>query len=102
MAVLSNNTRYPVTMKFNRVVTNVGNDKSVYRAHLENIPTGMRISVKPRILTFTRKHQNRSFVVSVMLDKIDGEYPIPTVFGFLKWIDQDSHIVSSPIVAIKY
>ncbi|KAL4600537.1 hypothetical protein ACB092_11G206000 [Castanea dentata] len=93
---------YPVTMKFNRVVTNVGNDKSVYRSHLENIPTGMRISVKPRILTFTRKHQNRSFVVSVVLDKLDGEYPIPTVFGFLKWIDQDSHIVSSPIVAIKY
>nr|XP_023917440.1 subtilisin-like protease SBT1.6 isoform X1 [Quercus suber]XP_023917441.1 subtilisin-like protease SBT1.6 isoform X2 [Quercus suber] len=102
MAVLSNKTRYPVTMKFNRVVTNVGSDKSVYRAHLENIPTGMRITVKPRILTFTRKHQNRSFVVSVVLDKLDGEYPIPTVFGFLKWIDQDSHIVSSPIVAIKY
>jgi len=102
MAVLSNRTRYPVTMKFNRVVTNVGNDKSVYRAHLENIPTGMRISVKPRILTFTRKRQNRSFVVSVVLDKIDRKFPIPTVFGFLKWIDQDSHIVSSPIVAIKY
>ncbi|KAM3733600.1 hypothetical protein ACB098_11G149000 [Castanea mollissima] len=102
MAVLSNKTRYPVTMKFNRVVTNVANDKSVYRSHLENIPTGMRISVKPRILTFTRKHQNRSFVASVVLDKLDGEYPIPTVFGFLKWIDQDSHIVSSPIVAIKY
>ncbi|KAM3685794.1 hypothetical protein ACJW31_11G145900 [Castanea mollissima] len=102
IGVLSNETRYPVTMKFNRVVTNVGNDKSVYRAHLENIPTGMRASVKPRILTFTRKHQNRSFVVSVVLDKLDGENPIPTVFGFLKWIDQDSHIVSSPIVAIKY
>ncbi|KAF3955215.1 hypothetical protein CMV_019540 [Castanea mollissima] len=102
IGVLSNETRYPVTMKFNRVVTNVGNDKSVYRAHLENIPTGMRVSVKPRILTFTRKHQNRSFVASVVLDKLDGENPIPTVFGFLKWIDQDSHIVSSPIVAIKY
>ncbi|KAM3685793.1 hypothetical protein ACJW31_11G145800 [Castanea mollissima] len=89
MAVLSNKTRYLVTMKFNRVVTNVGNDKSVYRSHLENIPTRMRIS-------------NQSFVASVVLDKLDGEYPIPTVFGFLKWIDQDSHIVSSPIVAIKY
>ncbi|KAL4615991.1 hypothetical protein ACB092_07G167400 [Castanea dentata] len=97
MAVLQTKTRYPVTMKFSRVVTNVGNNKAaVYRAHLENIPTGLRISVKPRTLTFTRKYQTRSFVVSVELDK---EFPF-VIYGFLKWVDQDSHIVSSPIVAI--
>jgi hypothetical protein len=55
-AVLTNKTRYPVSMNFNRVVTNVGDDKAVYRAYLENIPTGMRIRVKPRTLTFTRKN----------------------------------------------
>ncbi|GMY22783.1 subtilisin-like protease SBT3, partial [Fagus crenata] len=71
-AVLTNETRYPVAMNFSRVVTNVGNEKAVYRAHLENIPTGMRISVKPKILTFTRKYQNRSFVVSIELDR---EFP---------------------------
>uniref|UniRef100_A0A2N9EYS4 Subtilisin-like protease fibronectin type-III domain-containing protein n=1 Tax=Fagus sylvatica TaxID=28930 RepID=A0A2N9EYS4_FAGSY len=90
--------RYPVTMNFSRVVTNVGNDTAVYRVHLENIPTGMRISVKPRTLTFTRKYQNRSFVVSIELDR---DFP-GVIFGFLKWIDQDSHIVSSPMVAIKF
>jgi hypothetical protein len=97
-AVLTNGTRYPVAMNFSRVVTNVGNEKAVYRAHLENIPTGMRISVKPKILTFTRKYQNQSFVVSIELDR---EFP-RVIFGFLKWIDQDSHIVSSPIVAINF
>ncbi|KAK7844980.1 hypothetical protein CFP56_010188 [Quercus suber] len=56
-------------MKFSRVVTNVGNNKAVYRAYLENIPTGLRISVKPRTLTFTRKYQTRIFVVSVELEK---------------------------------
>ena len=96
MAVLPTKTRYPVTMKFSRVVTNVGNNKAVYRAYLENIPTGLRISVKPRTLTFTRKYQTRSFVVSVELDK---EFPF-VIYGFLKWVDQDSHIVSSPIVAV--
>uniref|UniRef100_A0A2N9HNU2 Subtilisin-like protease fibronectin type-III domain-containing protein n=1 Tax=Fagus sylvatica TaxID=28930 RepID=A0A2N9HNU2_FAGSY len=97
-AVLTSKTRYPVTMNFSRVVTNVGNDTAVYRVHLENIPTGMRISVKPRTLTFTRKYQNRSFVVSIELDR---DFP-RVIFGFLKWIDQDSHIVSSPMVAINF
>ncbi|XP_050262156.1 subtilisin-like protease SBT3 [Quercus robur] len=96
MAVLPTKTRYPVTMNFSRVVTNVGNNKAVYRAYLENIPTGLRISVKPRTLTFTRNYQTRSFVVSVELDR---EFPF-VIYGFLKWVDQDSHMVSSPIVAI--
>ncbi len=97
-AVLTNKTRYPVEMNFSRVVTNVGKDKAIYRAHLENIPTGMRISVKPTTLTFTRKYQNQSFVVSI---EIDRGFP-RVIFGFLKWIDQDSHIVSSPIVAMNF
>jgi subtilisin family serine protease len=95
-AVLTSKTKYPVEMNFSRVVTNVGKHKAIYRAHLENIPTGMRISVKPTTLTFTRKYQNQSFVVSIELDR---DFP-GVIFGFLKWIDQDSHIVSSPIVAI--
>ena len=82
MAVLTNKTRYPVTMNFRREGTNVGNDIAFYRAHLENILRGMRISVKPRTLTFTRKYQNRSFVVGI---ELDGEFPFPMVkFGFLK------------------
>ena len=79
MAVLTNKTRYPVRMNFRREVTNVGNDRAVYQAHLENIPRGMRISVKLRTLTFTRKYQSRSFVVGI---ELDGEFPFPMVkFG---------------------
>ncbi|KAK7836352.1 subtilisin-like protease sbt1.6 [Quercus suber] len=79
MAVLTNKTRCPVTMNFRREVTNVGNETAVYRAHLENIPRGMRISVKPRTLTFTRKYQNRSFVVGIELDR---EFPFPMAVRF--------------------
>ncbi|KAM4072582.1 hypothetical protein ACB094_11G148700 [Castanea mollissima] len=97
-AALTTKTNYPVAMNFSRVVTNVGNDKAVYRAHLENIPTGLKVSVKPRTLTFTRKYQTRSFVVSIELDREFSR----VIYGFLKWIDQDSHVVSSPIVAINF
>ncbi|XP_050283076.1 subtilisin-like protease SBT1.8 [Quercus robur] len=97
-AALTTKTIYPVAMNFSRVVTNVGNDKAVYRAHLENIPTGLKISVNPRTLTFTRKYQTRSFVVNIEL----GREFSKVIYGFLKWIDQDSHIVSSPIVAINF
>ena len=97
-AALTTKTIYPVAMNFSRVVTNVGNDKAVYRAQLENIPTGLKISVKPRTLTFTRKYQTRSFVVNIELDREFSK----VIYGFLKWIDQDSHIVSSPIVAINF
>ena len=91
-------TTYPATMNFSRVVTNVGNDTSVYKAHLENIPIGMKIKVEPSTLTFTEKYQNQSFVLSV---QIEIEFPM-IIYGFLKWIDQYGHIVSSPIVAINF
>uniref|UniRef100_A0A2N9HXS0 Subtilisin-like protease fibronectin type-III domain-containing protein n=1 Tax=Fagus sylvatica TaxID=28930 RepID=A0A2N9HXS0_FAGSY len=98
MVALSNETTYPTAMNFNRVVTNVGNDTSIYQAHLENIPTGMKIKVEPNILTFTEKNQKQSFVVSV---EIDRDFP-KIIYCFLKWIDQHSHIVSSPITAINF
>ncbi|GMY22542.1 subtilisin-like protease SBT1.7 [Fagus crenata] len=98
IVVLSNETTYPTAMNLSRVVTNVGNDTSVYKAHLENIPTGLKIKVEPSTLTFTEKYQNQSFVVSV---EIDRDF-LMIIYGFLKWIDQYGHIVSSPIVAINF
>ncbi|GMY22540.1 subtilisin-like protease SBT1.7 [Fagus crenata] len=98
IVVLSNETTYPTAMNLSRVVTNVGNDKSIYEAHLKNIPTGMKIRVEPSTLTFTEKYQNQSFVVSV---EIDRDFPM-IIYGFLKWIDQYGHIVSSPIVATNF
>uniref|UniRef100_A0A2N9EVJ9 Inhibitor I9 domain-containing protein n=1 Tax=Fagus sylvatica TaxID=28930 RepID=A0A2N9EVJ9_FAGSY len=98
IVVLSNETTYPTAMNLSRVVTNVGNDTSVYKAHLENIPTGLKIKVEPSTLTFTEKYQNQSFVVSV---EIDRDF-LMIIYGFLKWIDQYGHIISSPIVAINF
>uniref|UniRef100_A0A2N9EVE5 Inhibitor I9 domain-containing protein n=1 Tax=Fagus sylvatica TaxID=28930 RepID=A0A2N9EVE5_FAGSY len=98
IVVLSNETTYPTAMNLSRVVTNVGNDTSVYKAHLENIPTGLKIRVEPSTLTFTEKYQNQSFVVSV---EIDRDF-LMIIYGFLKWIDQYGHIVSSPIVTINF
>ncbi|KAK9270766.1 hypothetical protein L1049_026349 [Liquidambar formosana] len=85
----------PTVKNFSRVVTNVGDDTAIYQAVVE-VPTGMTIRTEPSTLTFTRKHQKQSFVVSVEIDK--GAESI--VYGYLKWIDQHNHIVSSPIVAI--
>ncbi|XP_030962962.1 subtilisin-like protease SBT1.7 [Quercus lobata] len=97
-AALTTETKYPVAMSFSRVVTNVGNDKAVYQAHLEYNATGLKISVEPMTLTFTRKYQTRSFVVSIELDREFSR----VIYDFLKWIDQDSHIVTSPIVATNF
>ncbi|KAL4652109.1 hypothetical protein ACB092_01G209500 [Castanea dentata] len=59
-----------LAQKFSRVVTNVGNDdNTVYRAHLENVPIGMRIKVVPETLTFTRKNHKQGFVVSIEIDR---------------------------------
>ena len=99
MAIFSNKTRYPVAQNFSRVVTNVGNDdNTVYRAHLENVPIGMKIKVVPETLTFTRKYHKQGFVLSI---EIDREIQM-VIYAFLKWIDQHDHIVSSPIVAINF
>ncbi|KAL6982918.1 hypothetical protein U1Q18_016312 [Sarracenia purpurea var. burkii] len=80
---------------FSRVVTNVGDDAGVYQAVLV-VPPGLSIEVEPRTLSFTHKYQNQSFVVSINVEK-----DAPKVqYGYLKWIDQHDHTVSSAIVAI--
>ncbi|XP_031267269.1 subtilisin-like protease SBT3 [Pistacia vera] len=85
------------TMKsFSRNVKNVGDPDSVYHANLE-FPTGMRITIEPSTLTFTQKYQKQNFILSVEI----GIKAPRVIYGFLKWIDQHNHTVSSPIVAIK-
>ncbi|KAK1578029.1 hypothetical protein Q3G72_027008 [Acer saccharum] len=92
MAIFNNET----VRKFSRVVTNVGDEEAVYHANLK-LPTGMKITIEPSTLTFTRKYQKQNFVLSIETDK---EAP-GMVYGFLNWIDQHNHKVSSPIVVIK-
>jgi subtilisin family serine protease len=96
-AIFTNKTSSPTTKTFSRIVTNVGDDDSVYQATIE-IPKEMRIKVEPRTLSFTKKNQKQGFVISIDIDE-----DAPTVtYGYLKWIDQHNHTVSSPVVAIKF
>ncbi|KAF5747009.1 subtilisin-like protease SBT1.7 [Tripterygium wilfordii] len=90
-----NNQTASSSKKFTRVVTNVGDDNAVYQA-IVDAPTGMRIKIEPNTLKFTQKYQKQGFVVSVEIDK---EAP-KVVYGYLKWIDNRNHVVSSPIVAV--
>ncbi|KAI3513099.1 hypothetical protein L1887_20425 [Cichorium endivia] len=88
-----NQTSSPSEKHFTRTVTNVGAPTSTYRASVE-VPSGMIVSVEPSTIKFTSKYQKQKFVVSVQVDK-----NAPKVnYGYLKWIDDHSHTVSSPIV----
>ncbi|KAL6215478.1 hypothetical protein ACLB2K_014908 [Fragaria x ananassa] len=90
-----NGTDSPKAKTFSRVVTNVGDETSTYRAYLE-VPKGMRITVEPSTLVFTGKNQEQGFSLSV---EVDSDVP-KVIYGYLGWIDQYNHIVSSPVVAI--
>ncbi|KAF8410080.1 hypothetical protein HHK36_002602 [Tetracentron sinense] len=96
VAIFTKATNSPTVKNFTRVVTNVGGDTAVYQAVLE-VPTGMRIRIEPNTLTFTGKDQKQWFDLSV---EIDTEAP-DVIYGYLRWVDQHNHIVSSPVVAIK-
>ncbi|KAA3459505.1 subtilisin-like protease SBT1.6 [Gossypium australe] len=95
VAMFSKNASAPNVKNFTRVVTNVGDDQSVYQATVE-ATHGMTIKVEPTTLTFTNKYQKQKFVVSVQMD---GKAP-PVAYGYLKWVDQNSHIVASPLVVL--
>ncbi|PQQ15613.1 hypothetical protein Pyn_29006 [Prunus yedoensis var. nudiflora] len=88
---------FPRAKNFSRVVTNVGNKKSIYRAVLE-VPSGMRIAVEPNTLKFTKRHQKQYFRLSLEIESIAPN----TTYGYLKWVDQYNHIVSSPVVAMNH
>ncbi|XVE70105.1 hypothetical protein DITRI_Ditri10aG0044800 [Diplodiscus trichospermus] len=95
VAIFSGNASSPKVKSFTRVVTNVGDDQSIYKAIAETTH-GMSVRVEPATLTFTNKYQKQSFVVSVQMD---GKAP-PVAYGYLKWIDQKNGVVSSPVVVL--
>ncbi|KAJ7964575.1 Cucumisin [Quillaja saponaria] len=76
---------------FHRTVTNVGSKISTYRA-LVIAPSGLKIYVTPRILSFTSLGQRRLFRI-----KIQGKIDQPIVSASLVW-DDGTFQVRSPIV----
>lgn len=82
---------------FIRTVTNVGQPNAVYRPIIE-APKGVKVTVKPSKLVFTEAVKERSYLVTVAVDRknlVLGESG--GAFGSLYWSD-GKHVVRSPIV----
>ncbi|KAF5176294.1 Subtilisin-like protease SBT5.6 [Thalictrum thalictroides] len=85
-------------MTVNRTVTNVGGKRSVYTAKVES-PRGFSVKLQPKILSFSKVGEKKSFTVTVKANKgsnngkVKGEYS----FGSYTWND-GLHVVRSPIV----
>ncbi|XP_020228756.1 subtilisin-like protease SBT3.9 [Cajanus cajan] len=75
-----------------RVVTNVGEARSIYKATVLS-PAGINVTVVPNRLVFTRVGQKIKFTVNFKVATPSKEY----AFGFLSWKNRKSQ-VTSPIV----
>nr|XP_043637906.1 subtilisin-like protease SBT3 [Erigeron canadensis] len=95
MVNIANQTIFPYEKHFKRTITNVGDSTSTYRAVLE-VPGAMIIKVEPDTIRFASKYQKQDFVLSVKVDNHTSK----VTYGYLKWIDDNNHTVSSPIVVI--
>uniref|UniRef100_A0A7N0SYP5 Uncharacterized protein n=1 Tax=Kalanchoe fedtschenkoi TaxID=63787 RepID=A0A7N0SYP5_KALFE len=86
-----------VSAAFHRVVTNVGSEKSVYRASVAS-PQGLEIEVVPGTLSFEKLNQKKPFKVVLK----GGPMPAGVYIysALLEWSDS-KHSVKSPIVVFK-
>ncbi|PIA56500.1 hypothetical protein AQUCO_00700680v1 [Aquilegia coerulea] len=93
----TNTTKYV----FKRVLTNVADSPSVYRAAV-GYPSGMKVVVEPTTLTFGSKYSKAEFTMEVEIDLsghgTDTDYM--GNFGYLNWYEVNGmHGVRSPIVS---
>eukprot|EP01018_Ginkgo_biloba_P041043 Gb_30209 [translate_table: standard] len=72
---------------------------SVYKAIVE-APNGFKVQVKPDILVFQEELEKSSFTVTLEMEKraIVGDEFVR--YGYLTWVDENNHVVKSPLVAI--
>ncbi|CAN0878930.1 Subtilisin-like protease SBT3 [Linum grandiflorum] len=100
--VVMNNTNTS-TVTFSRVVTNVADGASVYRAVLE-VSSGLKAVVEPSMIWFGGKYSTAAFnlTVDVVLDNGFGGGKSDYIgsYGFLSWVEVNgTHVVRSPIVS---
>ena len=101
--VILNNTN-STTARFTRVLTNVEDGPSVYRA-VVYAPAGMIVVVEPETLKFEGKNSREGFEMSVEIDmamtemaRTEGDYI--GNYGYLSWHEVGGkHGVRSPIVS---
>ncbi|XP_051124590.1 subtilisin-like protease SBT3 [Andrographis paniculata] len=96
IAFFDGKTNDSVTKVFDRVVTNVGNSKSIYTARLTGLG-GLKVTVRPERLEFSKKYEKRGFRL-----RVEGSDRMKEsmVYGSLTWVESKGrHHVRSPIVA---
>ncbi|URD92082.1 Subtilase family [Musa troglodytarum] len=76
-----------------RIVTNVGDTDSIYRAMVES-PPGVNMVVEPSVLQFNASMTTHTFAVTFTpLQMVQGDFN----FGSLTWLDDGKHAVRIPI-----
>ncbi|KAB1211885.1 Subtilisin-like protease [Morella rubra] len=86
--------------KFQRIVTNVGQDVVTYKAKVKGPDGSTRIVVSPQTLSFTKKNEKKSYTLTIAYS---GNKKGAVAFGELVWFEEKgSRTVRSPIVLIAY
>ncbi|XP_059654555.1 subtilisin-like protease SBT3 [Cornus florida] len=98
--VLLNKTN-TTSYTFNRVLTNVEDSPSVYRAVVK-APSGMKVVVQPLEVSFAKKYSKAEFKITVEVTIGDASTQSDSIinYGYLSWNDvKGNHMVRCPIVA---
>ncbi|XP_058738808.1 subtilisin-like protease SBT3 [Vicia villosa] len=82
------------TQEFQRTVTNVGEEPTIYVANITPIE-GFHVSVVPNKLVFKEKNEKVTYKLRIEGSRIEENNKV--VFGYLTWTDS-KHVVRSPIV----
>ncbi|XP_058091335.1 subtilisin-like protease SBT1.7 [Magnolia sinica] len=99
MVILNNTNSSRVV--FTRVLTNVADSPSIYRAVVK-APTGMRVVVDPPELKFDSKYSKQGFTMSVQIDMAEVVIKSDYIgnYGYLNWYeDGGNHVVRTPIAS---
>lgn len=82
------------TAAFIRTVTNVGPEKSTYKAVVK-APKDVKVTVTPDTLVFNKVNEKKFFKVKVQGPPMEDTLVLS---ASLEWIDSNNHKVKSPIV----
>ncbi|XP_059654549.1 subtilisin-like protease SBT3 [Cornus florida] len=97
--LILNNTN-TMSYTFNRVLTNVVNSPSTYRAVVK-APSGMEVVVQPPVVSFAGKYSKSEFNITIEVTVGDASPQSDSIvnYGYLSWNDVNgTHLVRSPIV----
>ncbi|KAI3465338.1 hypothetical protein Pfo_022001 [Paulownia fortunei] len=90
-----NKTTHGLVQKFQRTVTNVGDDATSYKVQV-TAPNGSKVAVSPTTLVFGKKYEKQSYSLTI---KYKGNISGAITFGSITWVeDNGKHTVRSPIV----